>query len=161
MIDFAGSAGRRHFPEKFMRQPQKGELKMKVAVRYFTRSGNTKKLALAIADAVGTEAQDVSVPLAEKADILFLGSSVYAAGVDGAVKRFLSENKTSIGKIYNFSTAALLSSTYKQVRKLAEENGVAMAEEEFHCRGSFAVMHRGRPNEEDLKKAADFARKIV
>lgn len=63
---------------------------MKVAVRYFTRSGNTKKLALAIAEAVGAEAK-----------------------------------------------------------------------EEFHCRGSFAVMHRGRPNEEDLQNAAEFAEKII
>lgn len=134
---------------------------MKVAVRYFTRSGNTKKLALAIAEAVGVEAQDVSVPLEEKTDILFLGSSVYAAGVDDAVKRFIAENKDKIGKLYNFSTAALISSTYKQVQKLAAENGVAIAEEEFHCRGSFAVMHRGRPNTEDLQNAAEFAEKII
>lgn len=30
---------------------------MKTAVRYYTRSGNTKKLAEAIAEAVGTEAK--------------------------------------------------------------------------------------------------------
>lgn len=134
---------------------------MKVAVRYFTRSGNTQKLAHAIAETVGVEAEDVSVPLQEKTEILFLGSSVYAAGVDDAVKRFLAENKDKIGKLYNFSTAALIASTYKQVRKLADENGIDMAEEEFHCRGSFAVMHKGRPNAEDLKNAADFAEEIV
>lgn len=134
---------------------------MKVTVRYFTRSGNTQKLAHAIAETVGVEAEDVSVPLQEKTEILFLGSSVYAAGVDDAVKRFLAENKDKIGKLYNFSTAALIASTYKQVRKLADENGIDMAEEEFHCRGSFAVMHKGRPNAEDLKNAADFAEEIV
>lgn len=134
---------------------------MKVAVRYYTRSGNTKKLAMAIADAVNVEAKEVSVPLEEKADILFLGSSVYAAGVDDAVKNFISENKDKIGTIYNFSTAAILSSTYKQVQKLSGENGVAIAKEEFHCRGSFSVMHRNRPNAEDLQNAAAFAKKIV
>lgn len=134
---------------------------MKVEVRYFTRSGNTKKLANAIAEAVGVEAQDVSVPLEEKTEILFLGSSVYAAGVDDAVKHFIAENKDKIGKLYNFSTAALISSTYKQVQKLAAENGIDMADEEFHCRGSFAVMHKGRPNAQDLNNAAEFAEKIV
>lgn len=134
---------------------------MKVAVRYFTRSGNTEKLALAIAEAVGVEAKDVSVPLEEKTEILFLGSSVYAAGVDEAVKRFIAENKDKIGKLYNFSTAALISSTYKQVQKLAAENGIDMAEEEFHCRGSFTVMHKGRPNAEDLQNAAKFAKEII
>ena len=35
---------------------------MKIAVRYYTRSGNTEKLAKAIAEAVGVQAE--SVPLA-------------------------------------------------------------------------------------------------
>lgn len=134
---------------------------MKTAVRYFTRSGNTKKLALAIAEALQVEAKEVSVPLEENTDILFLGSSVYAAGVDDAIKRFIADNRDKIGTIYNFSTAALISSTYKQVQKLAQENGVQIAEEEFHCRGSFALLHRSHPDEEDLKNAAAFAKQII
>ena len=134
---------------------------MKIAVRYYTRSGNTKKLAEAIADAVGAEALDVSVPLTEKTDILFLGSAVYAAGIDPAVKDFMKANGDQIGKIVNFSTAALLSSTYQQVKKCAEEYGISMAEEEFHCRGSFSLLHKGRPNEQDLAQAADFAKKYL
>ena len=55
---------------------------MKIAVRYYTRSGNTKKLAEAIADAVKVDAKDVTVPLMKKADILFLGCSYYAFDVD-------------------------------------------------------------------------------
>lgn len=79
---------------------------MKIAVRYFSRSGNTKKLALAIADAVA-------------------------------------------------------SSTYKLMQKIAGEQGVALAEEEFHCRGAFAVMHRSRPNAKDLQNAAAFAKSVT
>ena len=51
---------------------------MTIAVRYYTKSGNTKKLAEEAAKAAGVSAKDVSVPLSEKADLLFLGSSVYA-----------------------------------------------------------------------------------
>lgn len=134
---------------------------MKTAVRYFSRGGNTQKLANAIAGAVGVEALDVSIPLNEKVDALFLGSSVYAGGVDEAVKIFIRENSAKIGKIYNFSTAALASSTYKQVEKLASECGVEMAREEFRCRGSFAIMHRGRPNAVDLSRAAEFAKNMA
>lgn len=133
---------------------------MKIAIRYYTRSGNTKKLADAIAEAVGVEAKEVSEPLEEPVDILFLGSSVYAAGVDDAVKKFIADNHANIGTLYNFSTAALLSSTYKQIQKIAGEHDVKVAEEEFHCRGSFAVMHKGRPNQEDLNAVAAFAKKI-
>ncbi len=134
---------------------------MKVAVRYYTRSGNTGKLAQAIAGAAGVKAEEVSVPLKEKTDILFLGSSVYAANVDPAVKKFIQDNREKIGTIYNFSTAAVLSSTYSQVKKVAQACGVAMSEKEFHCRGSFTVLHRGRPNSDDLKAAAEFASHIL
>lgn len=133
---------------------------MKIAIRYFTRSGNTKKLADAIAEAVGVEAKGVSESLEEPVDILFLGSSVYAAGVDDAVKQFIADNRQQIGTLYNFSTAALLSSTYKQIQKIAGENGVKVADEEFHCRGSFSVMHKGRPNQDDLNAVAAFAKKV-
>lgn len=133
---------------------------MKVAIRYFTRSGNTKKLADAIGEAIGVEAKDVSAPLEEPVDILFLGSSVYAAGVDDAVKQFIADNHDKIGVLYNFSTAALISSTYKQIQKIAAAQGVKVAQEEFHCRGSFAMMHKGHPDQEDLDAAAAFAKKI-
>ena len=106
---------------------------MKIEVRYYTRSGNTKKLAEAIAKAVGTEARTVEEPLREDVDILVLGSSVYAYGVDDSIKKFISNIDVSVGKVVNFSTAALIKSTYKQVGKLLSEKGIAQAEEEFYC----------------------------
>ncbi len=134
---------------------------MKIAVRYYSRTGNTKKLAEAIAKAVHAEAKTTDEPLSEDVDILFLGSSVYANGVDGAIKRFIQDLNVNVGKVVNFSTAALVKSTYKQVDKLLAEKHVPLAQEEFHCRGSFAMLHKGRPNEEDLKAAMNFAAAIA
>ena len=134
---------------------------MKIAVRYFTRGGNTKKLANAIAEAVGVKAETISMPLAEDIDILFLGSSVYAGGVDDKVKAFIKGISVNVGKVVNFSTAALVRSTYKQIAKLLAEKNIPLAKEEFYCKGSFAIMHRGKPDDKDCKAAADFARKII
>ncbi len=134
---------------------------MKVAIRYYTRGGNTKKLADAISKAIGVDAETTSAPLTEDVDILFLGSSVYANGVDDAVKTFIKEIHVNVGKVVNFSTAALIRSTYKQVSKLLADKHIPLASEEFHCRGSFSVMHRGRPNADDCKEAADFAKRIL
>ena len=134
---------------------------MKIAVRYFSRGGNTKKLADAIADAVGVDAETTSVPLTEDVDILFLGSSVYANGVDNAIKEFVNGISVKVGKVVNFSTAALVRSSYKQVSRLLEGKHIPFAKEEFYCRGSFAMMHKGRPNADDCKAAAEFARKII
>ena len=134
---------------------------MSIAVRYYSRGGNTKKLAQAIAEAVGVEARNVATPLDEKTDIVFLGSAVYAAGVDQAVPDFLEENKDNIGTLYNFSTAALIPSTYKQVKKICEELAIPISDREYHCRGSFALLHRGHPDEGDLVRAKAFAKQAV
>lgn len=134
---------------------------MKIAVRYYTRSGNTKKLADAIAKAVGVKAQSISVPLDEKVDVLFLGNSYYAFDIDEAVKVFIKENKDNIGKIANFSTAAGMGSTVKQVKKVADECGVKLMDEVFHCRGSFGPFNKGKPDSKDTAAAAEFAKKIT
>ena len=55
---------------------------MKIAVRYYTKTGNTKRLAEAIAEAVGAKALPISTPIAEPVDILFLGNSYYAFSID-------------------------------------------------------------------------------
>lgn len=134
---------------------------MKFAVRYYTRSGNTKKLAEAIAEAVSVDARDVSVALEEKADILFLGCSYYAFDVDQAVKDFIVNNKDNIGKIVCFGTSAMMKSMKKPVTKVAKTVNISVADEDFHCRGQFGKIHKGRPNEEDIVKVAEFAKRYL
>lgn len=134
---------------------------MKIAVRYYSRGGNTKKLADAIANAVGVEALTTDTPLKEDVDILFLGSSVYAYGVDDSVKKFIDGIDVKIGKVVNFSTAAIINSTYKQVSKLLEKKNITLAKEQYYCKGSFGPMHKGRPNAADCQAAASFAKKVV
>ena len=134
---------------------------MKVAIRYYSRGGNTAKVAKAIGEALKTEVLTTDTPLTEDVDILFLGSAVYACGVDENIKKFIAGIDKKVGKVVNFSTAAAIRSSYKQVSKLLEAKGIPMAKEEFYCRGSFGPLHKGRPNEEDLKNAADFALKIT
>lgn len=134
---------------------------MKIAVRYYTRSGNTEALARVIEDAVGTKAEPVTVPLSEKADILFLGCSYYAFDVDDAVKNFIFENKDSIGQIVCFGTSAMMKSIHKPMKKVCGAVGVRLSDKEFHCRGSFGPMHKEHPDEQDLTNAAAFAKMVV
>lgn len=47
------------------------------------------------------------------------------------------------------------------MKKVAEECGVDIEKEDFHCRGSFGPMHKGRPNEDDLNNAKEFAKKVL
>ena len=135
---------------------------MTVAVRYYTKTGNTKKLAEAVAKEVGAEALPISVPVTEPVDILFLGNSYYAFTIDPEVRSFVrSLDKEKVGKIVNFGSAAMLNSTYKKIKAEASKVGIAMDEREFHCKGEFKGIHKGKPDENDLKAVAEFAKKIV
>ena len=135
---------------------------MRIAVRYYTKTGNTKRLAEAIAEAVGVEALPISSPVTEKVDILFLGNSYYAFSIDPEVRDFVRAlDKEKVGRIVNFGSAAMLNSTYKKVKAEADKVGVPMDEREFHCKGEFKGIHKGRPNKADMKAAAEFAKGIV
>ncbi len=134
---------------------------MKIAIRYYTKTGNTKKLAEAIASVVNVEAKTVDEPLTEDVDILFLGSAVYAAGIDQKIKDFIKSINVNVGEVVNFSSAALIESTYKQVKNEVEAKGLKMSENEFHCRGAFKFVHRGKPDKNDLKDVQEFAKRIV
>ncbi len=135
---------------------------MKIAVRYYTKTGNTKRLAEAVAEAAGVQALPLSCPVDEEVDILFLGNSYYAFSIDPEVRGFISKlDRNKVGRIVNFGSAAMLNSTLKKVKAEAEKVGIPVDDREFHCRGEFKGIHKGRPNAEDLKAAAEFARSVI
>ena len=135
---------------------------MKVAVRYYTKTGNTKRMAEAVAKALGTEALPLSAPVEERVDLLFLGNFYYAFSIDPEVRDFIRRlDKDKVGKIVNFSSAAMLNSTWKKVKAEADKVGIPMEEREFHCKGEFKGLHKGRPNADDLEAAAAFAKEFV
>ncbi|MCM1245536.1 MAG: flavodoxin [Roseburia sp.] len=134
---------------------------MNISIRYYTRSGHTQKLAEAIAERIHVKAENISVPLAEKTDLLFLGCSYYAFDMAQDVKDFIAANKDNIGKIVCFGTSAMMKSMKKPMRKLTETCGIKLSDEEFHCRGEFKFVNKGKPDADDLENAALFAEGIV
>lgn len=134
---------------------------MKIAVRYYTRSGNTEKLANAIGEALAIPAESIAAPLGDKVDVLLLGCSYYAFDMDPEVKKFLSENAEKIGKVACFGTSAMMKSMVKPMKKVTDALGILLADTEFHCRGSFGPANKGRPNEADLTAAKEFALNLI
>jgi len=133
-----------------------------ITVRYFSKSGHTKKIAGAIAKAADCDAKAIPAPVEKPVDILFLGSSVYWAGVSSEVKDYIkSLDKTKIGKVVVFSTSGLAERAYPQIWKCLQEKGIPVDKENFYCRGAFAALHRGHPDENDLKNAAAFTKKVL
>lgn len=134
----------------------------KAAVRYFTRSGNTKKLADAIASEAGVTAEEIPAGIDENVDVLFLGASVYAGGVDNKVLEYIkSLDASKIGEVVVFSTSALTERAFPQLQKELSKLGIKVSDKNFYCRGKFMFLHPGRPNAKDLEKARGFVKTVL
>ena len=69
---------------------------MKRTVRYYAKTGNPKRLAAAVAAALGVEA----LPISEPVDILFLGNSYYAFNLNSTRKKVKAEaDRAGIPKV--------------------------------------------------------------
>ncbi|MDO4890893.1 MAG: hypothetical protein Q3963_05975 [Coriobacteriaceae bacterium] len=135
---------------------------MKVAIRYFTRTGHTKKLVDAISEAIGVEALDITHPITEPVDILFLGNSVYVTKTGRDMRRFLQKvDPNLVGEVVNVSTAGILESSYKSLCNMCAKLGIKVSEREFHCPGEFNGLHKGKPDDDDARRAAAFAVEVV
>ena len=134
---------------------------MKVAIRYFSRGGNTKKLAYSISKILNEEPREIFIPLEQDVDILFLGTAVYAFGIDEKVKEFISNINVNVGQIVCFNTSASNMSIYKMVAKEAAKKGIRVSERNFHCKGSYGPFNKGKPDEADIEDFQKFVKEII
>lgn len=135
---------------------------MNIAIRYYSQTGNTKKMAESLGDALGIQALPIDEPITEPVDILFLGNSYYAFSIASEVREFIqSLDKEMVGRIVNFGSAAMLNSTWGKVKKEADKKGITLDKEEFHCKGQFKGIHKGRPNQEDINHLIAFAKQLL
>lgn len=130
---------------------------MNIAVRYYSRSGNTKAVAEAMAHAAGVAAVSVDqkeAALAEPADVLFIGGAVYAYGIDSHLKDYLKTlKKDDAKKAVVFSTSWVSRHAIDLIKKSLAEAGIPVEEEAFHV--------KNKPSDAQLKEAAAFARKYL
>jgi flavodoxin len=135
---------------------------MKIAIRYFTRSGNTKKLADAIGTAINVPALPISEAIKEDVDLLFLGGALYGFDIDESLKAFIANlSSGTVKKTAVFSTTAVAASAYPHIKKRLEAQGFAVEAREYHCRGKFTLLHKNHPNEQDCAEAAEFAKNFT
>lgn len=132
---------------------------MKIAVAYYSKTGNTRKIAEAMAEAVGTHAIDVSInDLVEPLDLLFIGGAVYGGKLDDALVSFIkSLTPEKIKRVAVFSTYFTAESASKMITKLLVEQNVPVADECFFCKGKFLLFSRKFPRPEDAGNAKQFA----
>lgn len=135
----------------------KGAFIMKSAVRYYSRSGNTRLVAEAIAKGAGTQAVSVDAADAkvrEPVDVLFIGGALYAYGIDTNLKEYIrSLKKENVAKAVVFSTSWVSRHALDLIREELKKQGIGVSEETLYF--------RGKPNEKQQAEAEKFAKKFL
>lgn len=109
---------------------------MKTAVRYFSKLGNTKKIAEAIAQGAGVKAVSIAddPKLQEYVDILFLGGAPYANIMAPELKEYAESLKAEqVGRVILFTTSNWSRRTVLALRKLLSNNGIKVDKEYFYA----------------------------
>jgi flavodoxin len=131
-------------------------------VIYFSRGGNTRKLAAAIADELGVKAKHIRGAKTLSPDTeLFLGSGLYLLRPSKLVRAFIRNNDLEGRKIALFgcSTTGIGIEVMGMERLLRRRGAVVTGK--FHCPGKFSFLRKGRPSEKDIAAARTFARTIL
>ena len=103
---------------------------MTYAGRYQSQGGKTKKVAQIIAETLGVEAYDLSTPITEPVDYLFIGGGLYVKRYNQAIKDYLEGTDLSlIGEMVPYATCNEFSNVIKQIRKFCKNNNVKCASE--------------------------------
>lgn len=142
-------------------------LVMNIKVVYHSKTGNTKRVAEAIAEALEATAIPVAEAeslLTEKIDLLFIGDGMYFGGIAKETKDFIKKlDASKIGCSAAFSTSGgswPFGPTGITAR--LEEQGVSTHSETFRCHGAaFGAVFPSHPDDEDLKNAREFAERTI
>ena len=130
---------------------------MSAAVRYYSRSGNTRAVAEAIAAAAGVAAVSVDAAdakIQEPVDVLVIGGARYASGLDSHLKEYLKTLKsTDAKKAVVFSTSWISKHSLDLLKKGLTEAGIPVESETFYV--------KSRPKAGQLKHAGAFAEKCL
>lgn len=109
---------------------------MKTAVRYYSKLGNTKAIAEAIAEGAGVKAISVSdePELYERVDVLFLGGAPYA-NIMAPELRAYAEKLTPdlVGRVVLFTTSNWSRRTIYALRKLLRERDISVDDRFFYA----------------------------
>ena len=132
---------------------------------------NTRKIAIAMAQAIGAEilpVREARTSVIEGADLIGLGSGVYYGKFGKKTIDFIDQNEWTGKKTFLFSTSGFGADKYNDAptQLLEEKNAELLGC--FHCRGYDTYplfklvggLSKGYPDEDDIQDAEKFAIKM-
>ena len=142
-------------------QRRRGDGTAVFEVVYYSMTGNTKKLADAIASELSVAAEKVKkdTRLADES-LVFLGTGLY--GPYQGLKHFIDRTDFAGRKVALFGTSG--EGRGREVGALEQAVSTKGADivGKFHCKGEFLfLINRNRPTSEDLENARIFAQQVA
>lgn len=131
---------------------------------YHSKTGNTRKIAEAIAEAVGASVEPISENInLNPLDILFIGDGVYGGKVDSKTEKFIKTlNAKKVKNAIVFGTYGGMNKAITSMKELLMEQGINVIDKSFGCRGgAWLLLNRNHPNDQDLAAAKEFAQTAV
>ena len=129
---------------------------MKTAVRYYSRTGNTKVIAEAIAPVAGCQAESIEVPLEGVTDILFLGGALYWGKIPRTIKEYIkSLSPQQVKYVAVFTTAGILESASEIYKVFLRYHDLKVMKDTYFCNGK--RVYDGKIKEETML----FAEKVM
>jgi len=139
---------------------------MNIRIVYYSgRSGNTMKVATAIAEALNIRAEQIGkekIVFSEPVDLFFIGSGIYMHKPHKKVRALIEEiNPAIVKNAAAFGTYGNQSEIGEQIKELLQEQGINVLGEPFVCKGaSIGTDNKGHPDAKDLETAKAFAKSI-
>ena len=139
---------------------------MKIKVVYHSSTGNTEKLACAIADMLNTKAEHIGkddISFSDEVDLLFIGDGIYWNGAHRKTKKFIA--KLDPKMIKNAAVFGTYGNQFKIgdiLKSLLTEKGINVVGAPFTCQGkSVGTKNQGHPDENDIKMACEYANSVI
>jgi flavodoxin len=138
---------------------------LRIAVRYQSRGGNTRKVAEAIARKSGVVAKplDPTEKFSPAVDLLFVGGGVYAnkpqKSVTGALSELAADQVSGVA--FFFTSVLPAGQVEGKLRAAVKDPAIALSAEVFQSPGKFLFFQKDHPDSADLAKAEVFAKRTI
>ena len=139
---------------------------MEIRVVYHSSTGNTEKLARAIADMLNIQAEHIgkdNISFPDKVDLLFIGDGIYWNGAHRKTKKFIA--KLDPETIKNAAVFGTYGNQFKIgdiLKNLLTERGIHVTGTPFTCKGkSVGTKNEGHPDQNDINMVCEYAKNIA
>jgi len=133
---------------------------MRTAVIFATKTGHSRKLAVAIGKELTIEPQEFrQLAKFQPVDLLFLVGGIYAGKSLPEFLGFIQSLQPEMVRKVVLVTSSMGKRTRQDaIRRLLLEKGIEVSKDEFTCQGSFLFFGMGHPDASEIEAAAAFAR---